>query len=338
MDRNRENALLAKALAAIGRLGLQGMPLPQAARPGGQPADTRLHLAYGGADTEYAVEIKRHLTPATLGAALHQLAHHQGHRLLVTEHVTPPLAEQLRELGVEFIDTAGNAYLDQPPLLVWVKGQRPLEAPGREQGQGRAFQNTGLQVLFVLLCRPEAVNLPYREIAELAGVAHGTVGWVMPELPKLGYMIEIKKQRRLVNGERLLKQWVDAYLQRMRPKLLLGRYAAKMLDWTDPGMVAAKYGLAWGGEPAAFHINHFMQPGAATLYGDRVPTQLLIDWKLRPDREGDLEILKRFWNFETERPGLVPDILVYADLLATGDARCLEAAQDMYGGIVDRFV
>jgi hypothetical protein len=335
MDRNRENALLARALAAIGRLGLQGMPLPQDQGMGGRQADARLHLGYGGTETEYAVEIKRHLTPATLGAALHQLARHQGHRLLVTEHVTPPLAEQLRELGVEFIDAAGNAYLNQPPLLVWVKGQRPPELPGAPTAQGRAFQNTGLQVLFLLLCRPEAMARPYREIAELAGVAHGTVGWVMPELTKLGYMVEIKKQRRLVNGERLLKQWVDAYLQRMRPKLLLGRYAARLVDWTERGI--EKYGVQWGGEPAAFHITHFMNPGAATLYGDHVPTQLLIDWKLRPDPEGNVEILKRFWNFDDARPGLVPDILVYADLLATGDARCLEAAQDMYGGLIDRF-
>ena len=47
-DAHPVDALLAKALAAIGRLGLQGMPLPQAARPGGEPADTRLHLAMAG--------------------------------------------------------------------------------------------------------------------------------------------------------------------------------------------------------------------------------------------------------------------------------------------------
>ena len=49
-----------------------------------------------------------------------------------------------------------------------------------------------------------------------------------------------------------------------------------------------------------------------------------------------MEVLKRFWKFEPEVPGMVPAILVYADLLATGDARCLEAAEEMYGAIADR--
>ncbi len=333
MDMNRENIVLARALAALERLGIQGMPLAQDLPGAG--ADARLRLRFGGAEVEYLVEIKRQLHPATLGAALAQLARYPDRRLLVTEYMTPPMAEQLREQGVEFIDTAGNAWLDQPPLLVWVKGQRPPGLPAQTHRQGRAFQNTGLQVMFVLLCRPEAANLPYREIATLAGVAHGTVGWVMPELIKLGYLVEINKKRRVVNGERMLKQWVDAYLQRMRPKLLLGRYAAKLLDWTNQ-LAVDKYDLKWGGEVAAFQITRFMNAGAVTFYGDKVPTQLLIDLKLRPDPEGNVEILKRFWAFDDARPGLVPDILIYADLLATGDARCLEAAQQLYGGILAR--
>ena len=334
MDTNYENAVLARALAALERLGIQGMPLAQDLPGAG--ADARLRLRFGGTDVEYLVEIKRHLHPATLGAALAQLARYPDRRLLVTEYITPPMAEQLRERGVEFIDTAGNAWLDRPPMLVWVKGQRPAVIPAQTHRQGRAFQTTGLQVMFVLLCRPETANLPYREIAMLAGVAHGTVGWVMPELIRLGYVVEVNKKRRVVNGERMLKQWVDAYLQRMRPKLLLGRYAANLLDWTHQ-LAADKYALKWGGEVAAFHINHFMTAGAATFYGDKVPTQLLIDLKLRPDPDGNVEILKRFWTFDDARPGLVPDILIYADLLASGDARCLEAAQQLYGGILDRF-
>ena len=30
----------------------------------------------------------------------------------------------------------------------------------------------------------------------------------------------------------LLKQWVEAYIRTLRPKLLLGRYRAETLDWT----------------------------------------------------------------------------------------------------------
>lgn len=332
MDKTADIALIRKALVAIGRMGVTDVILePQ--RAGGH-ADAKVDLVFGGADATYAVEVKRHLRPATLGATVHRMDRHHGKALLVTDHVTPQLADTLRDRGIQFIDTAGNAYLNQPPLLVWVKGQRPIEALA-DAPAGRAFQATGLQVLFTLLCKPEAVNLPYRDIAALAGVAHGTVGWVLPELPALGFMAEIRKQRRLLDGERLLTAWVEAYLQKLRPKLLLGRYEAKDLAWTTD-MDAGRYDLLLGGEPAAARITRNLRPGTAAFYGAKVPPGLLIDQRLRPDQNGNVEILERFWTFDGERPGLVPDVLVYADLLATGDARCLEIAQEMRGGIVDR--
>jgi hypothetical protein len=39
------------------------------------------------------------------------------------------MAEQLRADGMEFIDAAGNAFLNQPPLYLFIKGNRPPEPP-----------------------------------------------------------------------------------------------------------------------------------------------------------------------------------------------------------------
>ena len=182
-----EQRLLAEALKTMEPLGLRFRVLKQEVRNGAHRADADIDLRFGGRNIRYVVEVKRGLRPATLGAVTHQLATHKGNPLLVTDHVTPPLADALRAKGVEFIDAAGNAFLNRPPLLVFVKGQRPT---GQETvpERGRAFQPTGLQVLFTLLARPELVGRPYREIAVAAGVAHGTVGWVMAELPALGYV------------------------------------------------------------------------------------------------------------------------------------------------------
>jgi hypothetical protein len=202
---------------------------------------------------------------------------------------------------------------------------------------GRAFQASGLQVLFTLLCNPELADRPYREIAHLTGVAHGTVGWVMPELPRLGYIAEMKGRRRLLNPERLLKHWVEAYARTLRPKLLLGRYRAETLDWTED-LAGDKYGLLLGGEPAAWLLTGHLRPGTATLYGSKAEPRLLLDKRLRTDRNGNVEILRRFWRFDGERPGLTPTLLIYADLLAIGDARCIETAALLYERIIDRFV
>jgi hypothetical protein len=56
------------------------------------------------------------------------------------------------------------------------------------------------------------------------------------------------------------------------------------------------------------------------------------DHVLLKDPQGDVEILDAFWNFAPpdEHRGIVPPLLVYADLLATGDDRCIEAARLIY--------
>jgi hypothetical protein len=53
----------------------------------------------------------------------------------------------------------------------------------------------------------------------------------------------------------------------------------------------------------------------------------------RTATEGVLEVRKPFWGgapHEAARPDTVPPALVYADLLATGDGRCIETAQLIY--------
>jgi hypothetical protein len=326
--------LLAEALKTMERLGLHFRVLRHQVRNGAHRANADIDLRFGGRNIRYVVEVKRGLRPATLGAVTHQLATHKGNPLLVTDHVTPPLADALRAKGVEFIDAAGNAFLNRPPLLVFVKGQRPT---GQETvpGRGRAFQATGLQVLFALLARPELVGRPYREIAVAAGVAHGTVGWVMAELPALGYVAKVGGRRRLVNGQRLLDQWTEAYARTLRPRLLLGRFRGDIDDlyartdqWQEDLLV--------GGELAAARLTRHLRPGTATLYTQAIDPKVVVKLVLRADAEGNVEFRRRFWTFPGEEPRLTPTLLVYADLLATGDARCLETAQLLRGPLLAR--
>jgi hypothetical protein len=67
--------------------------------------------------------------------------------------------------------------------------------------------------------------------------------------------------------------------------------------------------------------------------------------KLKRETNGNVEILKRFWNFNHDRPDpdnkhldLVHPVLIYADLLATGDARNIETAEIVYEKEIARFV
>lgn len=324
--------LVADALRAARDFGL-GVGAAVRARK-----DTRdeigIEIRHGGRRVVYAVEAKRALTPATLGAALHELAQLKPPALLVTDYVTPPMAERLREAGVEFLDGAGNAYLNQPPLLVWVKGQRPAEKPVAPE-VGRAFQPGGLQVLFALLGDPAALNLPYRELARRAQVAHGTVGWVMADLQRLGFVRDTpgkRGTRRLFDGRRLLMQWAEAYARLLRPRMLVGRYHVETLDGWEKWPLA-EHGALWGGEPAAAIATGYLRPGELTLYAKKLPgklaAQLRFAKEAEPGRKAVVEVRRQFWDFpgDARLPGLVPPLLIYADLLATGDGRCIETAR-----------
>jgi hypothetical protein len=43
-----------------------------------------------------------------------------------------------------------------------------------------------------------------------------------------------------------------------------------------------------------------------------------------------VEIYRRFWTFVGGDAALAPEPLVYADLMATGDGRCMETAKLIY--------
>jgi len=134
--------------------------------------------------------------------------------LLVADYVNPKMADKLRQQQVQFIDTAGNAFINQPPVYVYVTGKRQEERgfmPIRD-GAKRAFEPKGLMVIYAFLCHPELVNAPYRKIAEQAGVAVGTVGWVLNGLKAADFICDRGgKQGRRLARPRLLR---DARLRK----------------------------------------------------------------------------------------------------------------------------
>lgn len=278
--------------------------------------------------------------------------------VLVLRETRPAEAENLKNHNVNFVDALGNAYLRGPNFLLWVTGRTPLpreirpgEARRRNQEPrqeartptalvNRAFEPKGMQVVFVLLCQPHTVALPYRELARLADVAHGTVGHVINDLEALGYVAHGPAPagrkagpRKLLNQAGLLDEWARIFAKTVRHRYLIGRYTGLPLDAVGTRQWAG-YGAQLGGEFAADAVTHYLQPETLTLYldGDRPGAALLRDLRLRPDPGGPIELLQKFWKFdeaETELPGLAPLPLVYADLMTIGGARCLETADQV---------
>ncbi len=297
----------------------------------------------------YAIEIKRYLNKAIVGQAAEQLkmAPHKG--MLVTDYVNPQMAERLKKMEIAFIDLAGNAYLNEPPVFVFIKGNKQ---PGRwdfgkELAPRRAFQATGLKVVFGILTNPGLLNKNYRTIADATGVALGTVGWVLTDLREHGYLIDRpKNERRLVQRRKLVDQWVAAYPEKLRPKLKLGRFQAETPIWWEKTDIG-KYDALWGGEIAAAKLTKYLKPQNVTIYTQKIDPQLILEKHLKKNPEGGVEILEQFWtpqlNDEEQAyfagpDDLVPPLLVYADLIATAEGRNIETAKRVFDEYLDRYL
>jgi hypothetical protein len=337
---DKEHAILLRALEALHRTtGVAGHVIerePIIAK--GFRADARLEVEANGQRYPYLAEIRRVDRFAILRDIKRQCAQYGDQLLLVAPRVTTETAEKCRELDLQFIDATGNAYLHGPGLYVLVKGQRPIEGDEfqlTDQEGKRAGTATHLRVIFGLLCKPGLLNAPYRDIVQAAGVALGAIGWVFFDLNGRGITTggKGKGDRVMLERQKLVQEWVTNYPIKLRPKLNPRRFRAPQADWWKDADIT-RHGAQWGAEPAAEKLTGYLRPYALTIYlhkqqGQKNLTKLVAENRLRPDPQGDIEILDAFWDFADEKPipETVPPLLAYADLLATLDPRNLEAAK-----------
>jgi len=290
--------------------------------------DAVLELIRDRRKHRFLVEVKavdRFETPALIKARGHT---HREPTLLVAPYITREMAERCRQLHLPFIDTAGNAFLEEPGLLVYVVGNtKPAKL---HHDRFRSLNPAGLQIAFALACRPTLVQTTYREIAVRAGVALGTVGPVMKDLETRGYL-QVRKEaaRKLLNPERMVEEWATHYPVTLRPKLNPRRFRA---DTERLQRVNLPQNAYWGGEPAAERLTRYLKPAEFTIYAREPIAKLVAAGRMRADPTGNVEILDTFWNFDADAsfPDVVPPLLAYADLLAAHDDRDAEAARMVY--------
>ncbi len=333
MEKMKETELLELALEAL-RKNLPGQAKIKTVKPLRDPRlgeDYLLGIVMQGKEIRYYVEAKTNVTKADKLLAMMRKADLHHPLLLVTKYINPQLADELKQNGTEFIDTAGNTFINQPPLYVFIKGNKPgivIKAPPPK----RTFKPAGLKVIYGFLCNPGLENKTYREIAAETDVALGTVDWIMKELKELGFLLDMgKRGLRLLQKEKLLQRWVTAYPEQLRPKLTLGHFRGDPEWWRQKKFDPLK--AQWGGEVAAERLTQYLQPQIVTIYTTpQQLNQLLAENRLGKDETWDVEILKRFWKPPEmwQHKDLVHPILIYADLLATGNERNIETAKMIY--------
>jgi len=188
--------------------------------------DTLLHLRMPNGRTvgPFTVEVKRRLNRANLGQIIFQKQRMEYPTLIATEYVNPRLGETLFERNIPYLDTAGNALISLGEVFVYITGRKVPIDQRKARAPTRAFRTAGLKLILAILNDPPLLNAKYRQIADVTGVALGTITNVFNDLEELGFLQTIGDHRRLRKFDELVHKWADAYIETTREKLVIGKY------------------------------------------------------------------------------------------------------------------
>lgn len=242
--------------------------------------------------------------------------------LLIAGEMSTSIMRHLHEMGIHVMDAAGNCYIQTGGLMMFCQGKRN-DIP--KEKDTLSFKEPGLKVMFHILSGPQKVNESFREIQSQTGVGLATINKLFTSLKQNGYLFNTDKGRFLKKQGRLLAIFVDNYCRMMKPKSLMT--TMKFLPEARERWMEAElpHGMQWGGEPGAFVHDKYLIPEVWDIYSS-VSSQELIHARIAvPARDGEIRIYRKFWVEENEKT--VPALIIYADLMGSGDSRCIEAAQ-----------
>lgn len=325
----QKDEIIKKAVGALRRQ--TGLQLDYARSAGSKDGhDLSLSLPKGNESERIrlSTEIKEKINNVWLGGEVLENRREKKKPVLVTEYITEPQAEKLRALDIPFIDTAGNAYFNEPQFYIFISGKK--REIKREKPLG-LFRPAGIKLLFAFLTRPGLEKEDYRKIAELTGIPRATISELMGDLEKTGYLVRrIGRERFLTRKKELLRRWTESYSEKFRPKLKPVRFHSQKYQgrWWE-NIKITEFKACWGGETGGAVLTNHLRPQFASIYADSLLPRLQALYALVRDERGEIEILNKFWTFG-EVGEAAPPLVVYADLLATLDQRNLETAEIIY--------
>ncbi len=285
------------------------------------------------------VEAKRsYLTRSGVAQLLAWLHHLRTDRkqgvMLLTRHISRPVAERLIEAKVNFADDAGNLHLALGDAYRWTVVGLPALAPASER---RAASPAELQLLFQFVTHPDSLNWPVRRLEAPAGIGKSRAAQARRKMIAEGLLVRTGPRFQLGPAHMLAERLASGYAQVLRPKLVLGRFRAPESKPEDflarlrrDAPPDLRYALTGG--PAAGLLQHYYHGTEVPLFlapwARAVPRQL----RLLPDRDGPITILNAFgevvfWERRSHHM-LAPPWLVYAELLSGNDPRAHEAARE----------
>jgi hypothetical protein len=282
---------------------------------------------------QYHCETKS-LSTSTVGLVISQLQRFRdsGDRpLLITRQVPDSVIDQLIEQDLEFVDTAGNLYLNSPATYALIRGKRIPKSPA---AISKTLTTNGFKLIYVILQDPDRLTANHRAIAQEAGIAASSVGLILKQLEEMQYLQRKRNgDYQLLDYPKLLHRWELGYVERLRPKLFLGRFSplngeliAQLTQTLTQQAEEQKFLI--GGELGAAIATDYLRPQNVTLHIQENHRPLLVKLRLKPDTQGSITLLQQFGtaNKQPESAILADPRLIYAELMMTGNDRLRETA------------
>lgn len=257
--------------------------------------------------------------------------------LIMADYITPKSKVQLVEMGYNYLDRAGNIHLKLENLSIHREGNKNI-APTNTY-KDHAFTKTGAKVVFQLLHGKNRHFPTQRQLAKWADVSVGAVNKAIDQLKRERFITTAETGGwKIIRYDELLEKW-----SRIATRLLFKEGDRYRTIGRDPHTFMlhgnVQPGDCWGGEAGAelhtgrFIKNHQLTASSYVLYSRLQRPEMMKNYKLAPDLEGGLTVRKPFWtriqNQDDQRNDdlIAPPLLLYAELLITGDSRNLETAK-----------
>lgn len=269
-----------------------------------------------------------------------------GHnQVLAADYFPAKLATRFRELGIQYMDAQGNAFISKSGYHIVIVGKRPSSNKTGTTSlgisnsvTGKAFQLSGLKVVFALINNKGLVGASLREIADKSNVSLGSASAIHKDLIAQGYLKKTSNGIEIRNKEKFINKWAEIYPYMIRNKMHIGRFTANEVDWWMNLREGDGYQL--GGEIAAYFYTKYLRPKDGIAYTTKKNLPSLMKMaRLRKIKEGEqptfvVDVYEPFWEVDSSDLA-VPPLVTYSDLLSTDEPRNDDAAGRIYDEFLD---
>jgi hypothetical protein len=269
-------------------------------------------------------EVRSQDLPQIFALFHNQLNTNQHEKILIATYIPGPIKKELKKNQINYLEATGNCLIQLDHLFLFVNDRKV--AAVRKTIEGKLWNKTGLKFVFSVLTNEIFLKVTLRQEAATAGIALGNLTGLHEEFREFLNPGE----NTIKNGafDVLLERWGLNYSYSLKPTLKIGTFRCldlKMLDnWQKLTMPQNTW---WGGENAGAKITNYLKPKLFTVY-TRNTKQLIIDWKLVPDKNGNIELYEPFWPAKTDdlNQNEINPVIAWAELNFELDQRLRETA------------